>query len=134
MTVELERGLRLIASNPTEQRVLEHLEGNASAALTEKIAGGKKTLAGALNYARGEARELAGDASSLCVDDDTVFGWIIHYFEEDSIREAAKKPARKKSMAKKSKPAPAKKTRSKRVVEESFALELFSAAEMGPGA
>ncbi len=83
------KGLNLIAENPTEQRVLEYLIENASPSLIWKINTGKKTLAGALEYAKGEAKKRAAGAGCVCVDDDTVFGWIIHFFEEDEIKEPA---------------------------------------------
>lgn len=39
-----------------------------------------------MRYACDEARKLAAKrASSACVEDKVVFGWAIHYFEEDSI-------------------------------------------------
>jgi len=46
----------------------------------------KKDLAGFMNYASSEARKLVNNkARFACVEDTTVFGWAIHYFEEDSI-------------------------------------------------
>lgn len=80
----------LTAKNSTEQRVLDYLNANASEVLTAKINSGKKTLAGALNHAKDEARKMAAGESCVCVDDATVFGWIIHYFEEDHIKEKAR--------------------------------------------
>lgn len=85
--------LKLTAKGATEQRVLKHLQDNASEALAEKINAGDKTISGALKYAKDEARKLADGEGSLCVEDATVFGWIIHYFEESEIKEKAKKPA-----------------------------------------
>ena len=39
-----------------------------------------------MKYATEEARKLAEKgANSACVEDEVVFGWAIHYFEEDSI-------------------------------------------------
>ena len=89
--------LNLIANNATEQRVKEYLEQNASAELAKKINEGvpvnkdgktliqKKTLAGFIQYATEEARKTAEKgASCACVDDNTVFGWAVHYFEEDA--------------------------------------------------
>lgn len=84
--------INLTAKNPTEQRILEYLQQNASEILSEKINAGKKTLAGALDYAKGEAKKLAEDETCVCIDDATVFGWIIHYFEEDHITEEKKAP------------------------------------------
>ena len=83
-------GLTLEAKDGTEQKVLDYLNANASPTLTGKINDGKKTLKGALEYAKSEAKKLAKGSGSIMVDDDTVYGWIIHFFEEDSIEE--KKP------------------------------------------
>ena len=90
--------LNLKANTPAEQRILEYLQNTASETLAEKINNGtpfekdgkplinKKSLAGFMKYACDEARKLAvKGTSSACVDDDTVYGWAIHYFEEDSI-------------------------------------------------
>lgn len=87
--------LNLKANNANEQRVLDYLEANASDVLAEKINGGDKTLSGFFAYARGEAQKLAVNGCA-CVEDQTVFGWAIHYFEEDEIKEptAAKEPAK----------------------------------------
>ena len=39
-----------------------------------------------MQYANEEARKLAQqEANYACIEDKTVFGWAIHYFEEDSI-------------------------------------------------
>ena len=90
--------LNLRANTPSEQKVLEYLQNNASETLTEKINNGtpfekdgnpllnKKTLSGFMKYACDEARKLAEKgANSACIDDATVYGWAVHYFEEESI-------------------------------------------------
>ena len=90
--------LNLQAVTKEEQKVKAYLEANASEVLAEKINNGvrvqkdgktlinKKTLAGFLKYACDEAKKQAEKgASSACIDDDTVYGWAVHYFEEDSI-------------------------------------------------
>ena len=90
--------LNLEAKTKAQQLVKEYLENNTSPALAEKINGGakvvkdnktlinKKTLDGFMKYATEEARKLAEKgANSACVEDEVVFGWAIHYFEEDSI-------------------------------------------------
>ena len=92
--------LNLTANNPTEERIKAYLEENASATLALKINCGtptekdgkklinRKTLDGFMKYATEEARKLATKgANYACIDDDTVFGWAIHYFEEESIIE-----------------------------------------------
>jgi hypothetical protein len=85
--------ITLTASNATEKRVLQYLEENASDMLAAKIQLGNKTIAGALKHAKDEARKLASGDGCVCVEDATVYGWIIHYFEEEGITEKAKKPA-----------------------------------------
>ena len=90
--------LNLQATTKEEQKVKAYLEANASEVLAEKINGGvriqkdgktlinKKTLAGFMKFACDEAKKQAEKgAQSACIDDDTVYGWAVHYFEEDSI-------------------------------------------------
>lgn len=90
----------LVANNTAEQRIKEYLEQNASDELAHKINSGVliekdgkhlmsiKTLAGFMKYATKEARKIAENGARFaCVDDNTVFGWAIHYFEEESITE-----------------------------------------------
>ena len=90
--------LNLEEATAAEQRVKTYLEENASETLAEKINNGvriskngkellnKKTLKGFMKFACDEAKKQAEKgANSACIDDQTVFGWAIHYFEEDSI-------------------------------------------------
>ena len=90
--------LNLTANTPAEEKILQYLKENASETLAEKINNGtpfekdgnpllnKKTLSGFMKYACDEARNLAEKgANSACIDDVTVYGWAIHFFQEDSI-------------------------------------------------
>ena len=90
--------LNLKANTPSEQKILEYLQNNSSETLAEKINNGtpfekdgepllnKKTLSGFMKYACDEARKLdEKGANSACIDDVTVYGWAIHFFQEDSI-------------------------------------------------
>ena len=92
--------LNLTAVGAEQELIKKYLTENASDSLAEKINNGiriekngktlisKKTLDGFMKYATDEARKLAEKgATYACVDDATVFGWAIHYFEEDSIEE-----------------------------------------------
>ena len=88
-----------LTTNCTEHTVFkEYLEENASATLADKINHGvfiekdgkrllnRKDLNGFMQYACDEARKLAAKgATSACLKSDIVFGWAIHYFEEDDI-------------------------------------------------
>ena len=90
--------LNLTATDSGQAKVLAYLQENASETLADKINNGtpfekddkplinKKTLSGFMKYACDEARKLAEKgANSACIDDATVYGWAIHYFEEESI-------------------------------------------------
>ena len=90
--------LNLTATTTEEKILKEYLEQNASEVLADKINNGvpvekdgkklvsRKTLAGFMKYATDEARKQADKgATSACLHSDIVFGWAIHYFEEDSI-------------------------------------------------
>lgn len=90
--------LNLEAKNNEESRIKQYLQENVSNILADKINNGvqitkdnkqlinKKDLTGFMNYACAEARKLAENGARFaCIEDSTVFGWAIHYFEEDSI-------------------------------------------------
>lgn len=90
--------LNLTAQNKQEELILNYLQNNASETLADKINNGtsfekdgkpllnKKTLSGFMKYACDEARKLAEKgANSTFIDDQNVYGWAIHYFEEESI-------------------------------------------------
>ena len=90
--------LNLSTSNKPQERIKKYLENNVSELLAEKINNGvkitkdnktlinKKDLNGFWSYATEEARKQAEKGQSgAYVEDETVFNWAIHYFEEDSI-------------------------------------------------
>lgn len=94
--------LNLTASNDYEEIVKKYLEENASESLIEKINNGSKTLSGFFEYAKNGAHKRAVN-NYACIADKEVFGWAIHYFEEDSIKEGQsnnKPAAEKKPQAK----------------------------------
>ena len=90
--------INLQAKDESQKRILEYLETNASDILADKINNGvqvekdskkllsKKDLDSFFVYAQNEARKLAEQGKNYaCIEDKTVYGWAIHYFEEDSI-------------------------------------------------
>ena len=90
--------LNLNANTPAERKILEYLQNNASETLAEKINNGtpfekdgkplinKKILTGFMKYACEEARKTVENGSpSACIEDSVVYGWAVHYFEEESI-------------------------------------------------
>lgn len=92
------RVLNLMANDRGQEAIKAYLEANASEELAAKINKGtpytkdgkalinKKTLEGFMRYAREEAQKQAvKGAQYAMIDDSTVFGWAIHYFEEEDI-------------------------------------------------
>ena len=92
--------LNLEARGNEQQIIKQYLEENASEILADKINNGvkiekdgktlinKKTLDGFMKFATYEAKKQAEKgATSACVRSDVVFGWAIHYFKEESIKE-----------------------------------------------
>lgn len=90
--------LHLTATTIEEKALKEYLEQTVSEELADKINNGvpvdkdgkklisKKTLADFMEYATKEAqKQAAKGATWACLHSDIVFGWAIHYFEEDSI-------------------------------------------------
>lgn len=90
--------LNLTTSNKEQEIIKQYLQENASEVLANKINNGvkivkenntlinKKDLNGFMKYASSEARKLAEKGSNCaCIEDKVVFGWAIHYFEEDTI-------------------------------------------------
>ena len=85
--------LNLETKNGSQRRIKTYLEQNASEVLAEKINNGvqiekngktlinKKDLDGFWAYACKKARESGDDYT----EDETVFGWAVHYFEENEI-------------------------------------------------
>ena len=90
--------ITLETKNQQQEALKAYLEQNASETLADKINNGvkivkdgltllnKKTLDGFMDYAHEEARKEAEKGARFAmVEDKVVFGWLIHYFEEDSI-------------------------------------------------
>ena len=90
--------LNLTATNRQEEIIKQYLENNVSESLAEKINNGvrtekdnktlisKKNLSGFFKYATEEARKQAEKgANSAMIEEKVVYGWAMHYFEEDSI-------------------------------------------------
>ena len=90
--------LNLEAKTDEQKSVKEYLETYATEKLANKINNGvkitkdnkelvnKKNLDGFFSFATSEAQKLVSKgAQCACVKDAVVFGWAIHYFEEDSI-------------------------------------------------
>ena len=90
--------IRLETKNKEQELLKAYLEANASKELADKINNGvkivkdgktlvnKKTLDTFMSYATEEARkQVEQGARAAMVEDNIVFGWLIHYFQEGEI-------------------------------------------------
>lgn len=90
--------LNLETKTKEQELIKQYLQENVSEMLAEKINNGvkivkdnktlinKKDLNGFMKFANEEARKLAEKgANCACIEDKVVYGWAIHYFEEDSL-------------------------------------------------
>ena len=90
--------LNLETKTKEQEHIKAYLEENASEILADKINNGVfiekdgkklrniKNLDGFMKYATEEARKLVSKGTnSACIEDKVVYGWAIHYFEEDAI-------------------------------------------------
>lgn len=90
--------LNLEAKSEAQKRLKEFLEQNASELLANKINNGvyiekdgkrllnKKNLDGFIKYATEQAKkQTAKGETGAFIEDNVVFGWLIHYYEEDQI-------------------------------------------------
>lgn len=101
--------INLEANNAYEKAVLTYLQENASETLIEKINAGSKTLEQCFGYIREQAQKQQTNGCAM-IEDKVVYGWAIHFFEEDDIKceshpKASKPTSAPKQTAKSIKPA-----------------------------
>lgn len=90
--------LNLEAKDETQKIIKEYLEEHVSVTLAEKINNGvliqkdgksllnKKSMDGCIEFSVQEAQKLVEKgARAACIQDCVVFGWVMHFFEEDAI-------------------------------------------------
>lgn len=102
--------INLTAKGENQKLVLAYLEENASDVLVEKINSGKKTMDDCWNFiVKCAEKEL--NKKDGAIRDDVVFGWAVHFFEEDSIlvkpkmqENASKEPKKEEKEPVKTKP------------------------------
>lgn len=114
---------------PYEKSIAEHLEKTASDALIEKIREARKagyTIRTCFAYITEQARKQAKDGCAM-VADDVVYGWSVHYFEDewqaDAKRKAKADAKRAKSEAERKAKADAEAARLAALTPEERELE-----------
>ncbi len=76
----------LKANSKETEIILDYLEENASDVLAQKIHDGKKTMDDCWKFIYECAKKAASGKNSYGCEGQEVFGWAIHFFEEDSIK------------------------------------------------
>jgi len=67
----------------SKQKILWYLKGFASKDEHFASKFNESQMEGCCSYIMRQAREMANNQQSICVDDDTVFDWARHYFLEE---------------------------------------------------
>ena len=135
--------LNLKAAEEREELVLAYLKENVSDILADKINNGakvvkdgkelinKKTLSGFMKYACQEAQKQAPKgATGTFIAKETVYGWAVHYYMEDSVKidttAQAKVVAPKAEKQKESNPKQVKALVKDKQEDKCIQLDLFA--------
>lgn len=77
---------KLKTEDKSTQRVVDYLVNHCEKepSFKDKILNDKKSLSGCWEYIKSKARK---DAVGVCavIDDNVVFGWALHYFDEEEL-------------------------------------------------
>ena len=124
-----------MATTAFETTIKNYLDSRAQtdSLFAEAYRKANKSIKGCCRYIISRARKLKGCGTAVAVDDATVYGWAVHYYDEDDIKvEATAEPARIATPAavtappKPVKPAPAKAEKKKAKAEaDRRQLSLF---------
>lgn len=71
-----------------KERIKDYLDERASQdeLFAKSYAKSNKNIDECYDYIVGEARNQCKDSDSICIPDDVVYGWAIHYYDEDNIK------------------------------------------------
>lgn len=72
--------------NPVKLAIKNYLDERAKSdeLFAQSYAKPNKNIDECFDYILGEAHKIGGTA--VCVSDEVVFGWAVHYYDEDSIK------------------------------------------------
>ena len=70
-----------------KERIKDYLDERASQdeLFAKSYAKTNKNIDECYDYIVGEARKQCKDSDSICISDDVVYGWAVHYYDEDDI-------------------------------------------------
>ena len=76
-----------------KERIKDYLDERASKdeLFAKSYAKSNKNIDECYDYIVGEARKQCKDSDSICISDDVVYGWAVHYYDEDDINVGHKK-------------------------------------------
>ena len=81
----------LKSSNESEKIIIDYLEENASEMLIEKINRCNKPMSDCFKFITSQAKKKAVNGCA-CISDAEVFGWAVHYYEEEGNVDEKKLP------------------------------------------
>ena len=99
-----------------KERIKDYLDERASQdeLFAKSYAKSNKNIDECYDYIVGEARNQCKDSDSICIPDDVVFGWAVHYYDEDNIKVGRSTESKESTESKKMYDADLKK-----IIEES---------------
>lgn len=77
-----------MSSSTFETTIQTYLENRAKtdSLFAETYKKANKSIKECCNYIYSQARKLAKGSNSVGIDDATVYGWAVHYYDEDNIK------------------------------------------------
>lgn len=118
-------------ADPLMEPVRQYLEKRAAEdpQFAEKYKNPKKSLNECCRYIYGEARKRAGGSNCVYIAQEEVYGWAVHYYDEDDIKVSGSGYTGKATAV--ASPAPAPKpvelTEEQKAAAEKRALEQYEA-------
>ena len=123
-----------MSSSTFETTIQTYLENRAKtdSLFAETYKKANKSIKECCNYIYSQARKLAKGSNSVGIDDATVYGWAVHYYDEDDIkvdkvheRVEVVAPASEPAKAEQPKPQLKPQPKRKRGDDNSLQLSLF---------
>lgn len=117
-----------------EQAIKIYLDNRAKtdSLFAETYKKANKSIEECIKYIYSKARKLAKGGNAVGVDDATVYGWVVHYYDEDDIkvdkvqeRVEVVAPASEPAKAEQPKPQLKPQSKRKRGDDNSLQLSLF---------
>lgn len=113
----------LESSSHAQKVIIDYLEENASDVLVNKINNCGKNIDDCWKFIISQAKKKA-ERNCACIADAEVFGWAVHYFEEEGNVEIDNKPIKAMAAVTAPKPEP-KKEETKKVEPKKKPDALF---------